>query len=244
MLLLPHQRSIFIQSDCFSTFVSEYIEYLYVGFTGFAGHFPQLPVGIIEVDFSYTLVHNGLTERVFEFTPFVEYINLGGNGFNTTLPTTLTSSPNLKFLYVHKCLLRGTLDFVSTMPSIYELWIDVNPTLEGGIPDTIQNVTTLASLSFTANTLTGTIPSTLGTLTNLQQLWLYDNNFSGTIPSEIASLPLLKIFEVQGNLGLTGTMPTEICNNVQSFFGRLDDVGGDCGAEATTFTVRRSCNCT
>lgn len=208
-------------------------EYLFVGATGFAGRFPELPVGVLEVDFGYTLMHKGFDEEsVFAFSPLLEYLNLGGNALNTTLPSSLTSLPNLKFLYVNDCFLRGNLTYLSQMPAIYEHWIDGNPDFGGTLPETTWP-STLASFSVTANGLTGTIPTSLNStnLPDLQQLWLYDNDLTGSLPTELGSLSLLTVLEVGGN-SLTGssttsTMPTEICDNT-GLFGRLATVGADC----------------
>lgn len=200
-----------------------------MGSTGFAGRFPEIPVGVLEADFSYTLIQQGFDDSAFAYSPLLEYLNLGGNTLNVTMPSALASLPNLQFLYVHDCLLQGDLSYLQQMPSIYEHWVDANPDLKGTIPDWIGQKTSLASLSMTDNGLTGTIPSSMGGLTNLQQLWLYDNNLTGPIPTELGNLSLLKTLEVEGNQ-FAGSMPAEVCDNT-GWFGKLNLVGADCQDE-------------
>lgn len=202
------------------------VEYLFVGNTGFAGHFPELPVGTLEADFAYTLIHKGFDDAAFGFAPLLEYLNLGGNNLNTTLPPSLATHQNLKFLYIHDCFLRGGVEFLSGMPSIFELWIDGN-FVEGSLPEDIGNATTLASLSLTDNYLNGTIPLSIGNMTNLQQMWLYDNSLEGPIPTELGSLIQLKTLYLEGNDIENESMPDEICFNTGAF-GKLDVLGADC----------------
>jgi hypothetical protein len=225
----------------FSAIPLSFLEYLFVGSTGFAGLFPPLPVGVLEADFGYTLIHKGFDDpAVFADCQLLEYLNLGGNALNTTLPTTLTALPQLQYLYVHDCMLQGNLDYLTSMPAILEHWIDGNPQFTGGIPEGINATSaTLASLSLTANGLTGSLPTTLGLLTNLQFLWLYDNALTGSLPSELGALASLKTLQVEGN-PLNGIMPLEVCDNT-GMFGRLSWVGVDCEDTANGGDVECTC---
>ena len=69
----------------------------------------------------------------------------------------------------------------------------------------------LASLRLFANELIGAIPSELSALTSLDHLSLEFNQLQGSIPHELmASLSHLSEFYVQGNVELSGSIPTQI----------------------------------
>ena len=54
-----------------------------------------------------------------------------------------------------------------------------------------------------------------------------DNNLAGTIPSELGALSTIDTIEVQAN-AITGSMPSEICDNV-SPSGIITVLTSDCG---------------
>jgi hypothetical protein len=186
-----------------------------------------LTPGIIEADFAFSLLDQGLVDEAFANATSLEYLNLGGVSYSTTLPSTLTILPNLQFFYANGCDIRGDLNFLPSMPAIIELWLDSNPQLTSTIPGNLDQVSTLVSLSLTNNALTGTLPSVLGTMTSLQTLWLYENDFQGTIPTELGNLRRLKTLSVLDNPFLTGSMPQEVCANT-GYRGVLDSLVADC----------------
>jgi hypothetical protein len=143
---------------------------LYVGETGFSGRIPLLPSGLLEVDFAFSLIDGGLTDANFAQSTALEYINLGGNAFNATVPSVFSTFQNLQFLYLSDCFISGDLSYMQGMPSIFEHWIDINPGFGGPIPSFIGGLSTLNSLSVTQSALTGPIPTALGQLTSMQQL--------------------------------------------------------------------------
>jgi Leucine-rich repeat (LRR) protein len=79
-----------------------------------------------------------------------------------------------------------------------------------------------------SNQLNGSIPGSIGDLSSLQELYLYNNQISGSIPSSIANLEDLESIRLDGNQ-LSGLIPTAIADlpnlsfcSLRSEFGNSD----------------------
>ncbi len=186
----------------------------------------MLPSGVIEFAVEFALFDGGLNDAAFQDAQGLEYAFLGGNAFNTTVPSILGRLPELQFLYISDCFISVDLSYMQGMPKIFEHWIDVNPALTGPVFPFIGSLSTLASFSVTASSLTGTLPTELGNLFNMQQMWYYDNDLIGMIPSELGNLNQMAILQLEGN-AFTGTMPTQVCDNI-GFLQPLLVLGADC----------------
>lgn len=209
-------------------------EFLYLGVTGFAGDLPILPTGLVEVDFAFCLIDGGLSDAVFAPAAGLEYVNLGGNAFNATVPMVFGTLAQLEFFYISDCFISGDLSYMQGMPKIFEHWNDVNPGLGGPIFDFIGNLATLQSFSVTQSSLTGTLPTSLGLLADMQQMWYYANLLTGPIPTELGNLRRMGTLQLEGN-SFTGAMPDSVCANT-GFLGVLDVLGVDC-AEVTVRNI-------
>jgi hypothetical protein len=133
-----------------------------------------------EYDCSYTKYQGPLQGETFSQLSNLEYIHIGGNRYNSGLPTELTSLPNLEFMYAQEADLTGDLSFLLDMPAIIEVWIDRNPGIQGSIPSEIGLVSSLQSLSITNCGLTGTLPSELANL-RLTNLFCFGNEITGSV---------------------------------------------------------------
>lgn len=223
--------------DAGNSFLGELtnLEYLFLGTTSFEYDGVPTELGKLsllkELDFSYSLYFGELRGEVFSNFPNLKYLSMDGNAYNSSLPTELIALPQLEYLYAGFTFLQGSLDFVPSMPRIFELWMDDNPGIGGSIPTAIGDSPNLVSLSISNCGLTGTIPTEIGKMTNMIQMWLYDNKLDGTVPTEIGNLAKMKILNLQKN-ELTGEMPSTVCGRRRPF-GRLDELEADCDGEVT-----------
>lgn len=82
--------------------------------------------------------------------------------------------------------------------------------LKGVLPPRLgEGFTRLTSLNFDNNHFVGTIPATLGNATRLTALGLSDNQLSGTLPPSLGALTNLTVLWSDGN-SLSGTIPPEL----------------------------------
>jgi Leucine-rich repeat (LRR) protein len=161
----------------------------------------------------------------------LEYLALGGNAYNSSIPSTIARLPSLSHLYMENSYIDGTLDFAPTMLSIEELWIEDNIGLSGTLPSEMYNLQSLSSLSLSRCSLSGSIPSEFGMFNPdaFKEMWLYGNQLTGAIPSELGNLSLLTKLELVAN-NLTGDVPIEMCGNVIPL-GFLSILEVDCDGE-------------
>lgn len=138
--------------------------FLYYGSTNF--EFDGVPAEIgrlsnlVEYDASYTLYFGPLRGETFANMPFLNYLVLGGNSYNSSIPAEIGQLPSLENFYAEDSFITGDLSFIEEgMPSIFEMWIDNNPGIVGTLPTLIGELSTLASISLTENSLTGTLPT-------------------------------------------------------------------------------------
>mmetsp|Transcript_3482 Transcript_3482/g.9625 ORF Transcript_3482/g.9625 Transcript_3482/m.9625 type:complete len:667 (-) Transcript_3482:128-2128(-) len=197
----------------------------YDGIPPFIGQLSNL----VDLDVSYALFFGALKPEIFDNLPNLEYLYIGGNSFNTPLPSTFSSLSKLKYFYAEFTDLTGDLSFFKNPdkhPDFYEAWIDQNPEVTGQIPPELAGHSKMASLSLTDLDLFGQIPTQLGDMVELKQLWLFGNRLSGNIPSELAKIEGLVRLELQGN-EMTGPMPFEICTT-KFLKDKMEILGADC----------------
>jgi len=190
---------------------------------------------LAHLDVSYTLFFGPLQREVFENLHNVQYLYIGGNSYNSSIPDTVGEMENLLYFYAEYSDIDGDLSFMTTMAKVFELWADKNPKLKGTIPPEIGDLTTLESLSLSNCGLTGPIPVEIGGLYRMQQMWLFGNQLEGNIPASVGNLTRMYRFEVENNL-LAGDMPDEVCTLFNEG-GQLEILETDCDSRIT------NCNC-
>ncbi|WOL04519.1 receptor protein kinase TMK1-like [Canna indica] len=77
--------------------------------------------------------------------------------------------------------LSGTLDVITTMTSLTDVWLNQNQ-FTGRIPASISDLASLSRLWLNGNKLVGMVPANLTNLPQLQSLHLDNNAFMGPIP--------------------------------------------------------------
>jgi hypothetical protein len=96
----------------------------------------------------------------------------------------------------------------SASGEVTELWMSFNR-LNGTIPSSLANLTSLVAIRLSNNHLSGTIPQSLGQLDALQVLHLDINLLSGTIPQSLGQLLSIESLHLGINL-LSGTIPASL----------------------------------
>jgi hypothetical protein len=190
----------------------------------------------VNFDVSFSFFTGGLTDANFEGLNQLNFLDLDGNAFNSTVPLAIGRLPNLQYLYLSDAFISGDLSYMNGMSSMLEHWADTNPGLSGPVFDFIGSISTMESWSMTFNALTGTLPSTLGNMAAMRQMWLYSNQLSGQIPTSLGNLSAMRILQLEGN-AFTGSMPAEVCANTQFPSMVIEVLGSDC--EDPDFT----CSC-
>lgn len=156
---------------------------------------------------------------------------------NGTIPATITKLTNLQKLSVannvvyispalHKGNLQGELpsdiDKLDQLETLY-----ITNALEGTIPASIGNLSSLKTLSIRQDTahfgegnLTGSIPDEIGNLSKLQQFYISNQKLSGKLPETINNLTGLVEIDLSGNQ-LSGAVPSFNLPNI--IYLRLND---------------------
>ncbi|RAL39706.1 hypothetical protein DM860_003239 [Cuscuta australis] len=83
--------------------------------------------------------------------------------------------------------------------------------INGSLPASLGNLTSLTQLHLSRNGLTGTVPSSLGELPNLSVLDLSHNSLNGAIPPSFGALSKLRFLNLSGN-SFSSSIPSEIGN--------------------------------
>ena len=176
---------------------------------------------LVEFDCSYSLYHGPLRGESFAQLSNLEYLHIGGNRYNSSIPYELAQLPSLQFLYGEFSDLTGDINFVKWMQDtpIVEMWLDKNPMLGGTIPTELGLVTTLRSFSITGCDFEGSIPTELGNL-RLQQSWFYGNDkLVGSMPPEVCATryPDGKLMILEATCTDTFTCDCcSVCNNQET----------------------------
>ena len=98
------------------------LRFLYLGYSYL--QYPGIPEGIgnlvdlAEIDLSYCMFHGPIRPGIWENLEKLSYIEIGGNSFNTRVPTTISTLPNLKYLYIDNTNMLGDLSFLADMTEI------------------------------------------------------------------------------------------------------------------------------
>lgn len=99
---------------------------------------------------------------------------------------------------------------IGELTSLEELKM-ANCGLKGPIPASIGKLTKLQCIELMLNDLTGEIPASIGNLTELSGLYLYLNHLEGNIPPELGKLKNLQHLRLDQN-ALYGAIPAELGN--------------------------------
>ncbi|XP_051133221.1 receptor-like kinase TMK4 [Andrographis paniculata] len=124
----------------------------------------------------------GAIPDIFASFPNLQNLRLSYNNLTGSLPESF-SGTEIQNLWLNNQIqgLSGTLDVLSTMTQLSQVWLHAN-TFSGGIPD-LSKCTNLFDLQLRDNRLTGVVPPSLMTLPNLVNITLQNNKLQGPYPN-------------------------------------------------------------
>ncbi|CAB9529450.1 LRR receptor-like serine threonine-protein kinase [Seminavis robusta] len=166
----------------------------------------------------------------------LQQLSLSKNLFTGEIPSEYGLLTSLESILLFDNFLSGGLPSeVGTMAMLRHVLIQGNM-LSGLLPNELQELTALEWLKLESNNISGGILSELGLLTGLLDLRLGSNQFLGGIPTELGQLLSLQELDladlmmltgfvpsefvlmaslgwlnISGSVGLSGTMPDELC---------------------------------
>ncbi|CAL4977889.1 unnamed protein product [Urochloa decumbens] len=150
----------------------------------------------------------------------LQWLSLSYNKLSGELSRALLNlSSSLQVLQVEANMFGGGIpaDIGGKFPNLRILTLGWNQ-LEGSIPASLSNLTTLQDLSLATNKLTGQVPRTLGRLRNLESLSLHKNMLQANdtegweFITSLSNCSQLQSFTISNNIGFTGQLPTSIVN--------------------------------
>ncbi|XP_074284267.1 uncharacterized protein LOC141608820 [Silene latifolia] len=146
-------------------------------------------------------------------------INLSNNTFSGLLSLSNSSKTEIyrqaNYIYLQNNLIAGPLPkrLGNLMPNIRNL-ILANNQIEGLIPNSLCQSTTLINLDLQDNSLTWLNPNWWGLgqiFPNLQRLSLSNNQIKSRIPDSLCQLPSLSVLDIKNN-SLSGVIPNCLAN--------------------------------
>lgn len=143
-------------------------------------------------------------------TKNVKMLDLSYNELSGVIPSDILSPVGLWTVDLTHNKLEGPIPS-SLSPTLYRLRLGGGNSLNGTIPATIGDASTLAYLELDSNQLTGSIPLELGRCKSLSLLNLASNKFQGPVPDAISSLDKLVVLKLQMN-NLDGPIPSVFSN--------------------------------
>jgi len=171
------------------------LEHLSVGQTYFENDGIPTEIGLLTNLVTYEADSNSydgpLKGETFTNLQKLTSLIIGGNSYNSPVPTQIANLPLLTTFHVENSNVTGDLNYLTSMVSLQSHVMHSNA-LKGAIPSKLAALTSLVQLSLSSNELTGTIPVDIfGTMKGLNVLKLENNYFTGNMPDDVCELTKL-----------------------------------------------------
>ncbi|KAI9103634.1 hypothetical protein K1719_023257 [Acacia pycnantha] len=185
---------------------------LYLTGNSFTGEIPSSLFTISSLRI-VTLAKNNLNGSLpisFGNETLLEELDLSWNSFSGGISSFLWKMPSLSYVNIAENHLKGNLpeEMCHQLSFLEILVVSVNQ-LEGSIPKSISNCTSLKELNLDRNSFTGFVPKGIGKLDKLDVLSLAYNHLRGPIPSNIFNISTLRILSLAGN-SISGVLPSSL----------------------------------
>ncbi|KAH7511151.1 hypothetical protein FEM48_ZijujUnG0040000 [Ziziphus jujuba var. spinosa] len=159
------------------------------------------------ISFGFNNLMKGEIPSWFGLFPKLETLNLYGNQFIGSIPTSIFNLSSLQIITLFNNQLSG---FIPSQwwqcKELRTLELSLNHFV-GSIPRTIGNLTMLKELGLGSNNLTGVVPNEIGDLQNLEVLVLQVNHLNGPMPPKFFNISSMRIIGLTGN-NLSGQFPS------------------------------------
>lgn len=116
----------------------------------------------------------------------LQTLTLSNNNFSGSLPTDLSNARSLNYFDIHSNNFSGTLPDFSEVKNLTYVDLSGNPLLGGLFPTSLlSSASTLNTLYVNDSHLEGPLPSSIVNFTSLSQFNFSGNYFNGTVPSSV-----------------------------------------------------------
>jgi len=159
------------------------------------------------------LNQNKLSGTISEDISFLKNLTVlavSENYLQGSIPLSISQCTQLVELYLHTNNFNGKIPAHFSKLINLELLDMAKNSFQGTIPRDFINFSKLVFFELSYNKMTGTIPPNVGSMNSLESFRINNNKFTGTLPSELGLLDQLIDINVGSNVGMVGSIPTQI----------------------------------